>query len=95
MLAQCLKRKLVFGDEEQIAAVRSLEEESGEQEKIDQRIARGEIAWFEVEVEVEGSTIVRVLAENYLEAKKQAVENIDLDDIDNFDVRASFARQVV
>jgi len=84
-LPEPLKRKLVFGDREQINALAELERQITEQEKITKARVEGTLKKFNVTVEAEGFTHIDVWATDKDHAEELAGKmEVDFYDF-NFD----------
>ena len=82
-LPEPLKRKLVFGDREQINALADLERQITEQEKITKARAEGTLKKFNVTVEAQGVTYLDVWAIDKDHAEKLAEKmEVDIYDFD-------------
>lgn len=90
----CLKRKLVFGDEEQIKVIRFLEGEAEHEEETRSKVESGELKRYEVAVEFEGTAYIQVVAKNPIEAKRKAEEIADIHDFNDIDVTAIHANEL-
>ena len=76
---EVLRKRLVFGDEEQVKALRDYER------KVDEYFGgEGEKRWA-VHIEVEGTITIHVTAKDKEEAEKKAREEADFD-MGDFDV---------
>ena len=86
-----LKRKLVFGDREQINALAELDRQITEQEKITKAMAEGTLKKFTVKVAVDGHTYVDVWATDEAHAEEVAEDmEVDLYDFKfNYDYYAT------
>jgi hydroxyethylthiazole kinase-like sugar kinase family protein len=69
MNVSCLKRKLVFGDEEQIAAIKAIMRKIDAKEKQEKDLASGKLKKFKVIVTVGGSVDVIVIAKDTNDAR--------------------------
>jgi hypothetical protein len=78
---ECLKRKLVFGDEEQITAINALcEQDSCEDPDgffLMNIPATNGLKTFKVELKIKGTCRVTVNAENQMKAKEAALKRIE------------------
>lgn len=84
-----LSRKLVFGDEEQIAAINALVAEQKNEAEEKEKLLSGELSWFEVELRFDGTYVVKVLASDMENAKEKAIDvGVDLMVADVDDVEA-------
>lgn len=85
-LPQCLKRPLVFGDAQQIQALKDMETAAEEQEKLEAALEAGELIEFTVHIEFSGTKNTRVIARDARDAMEIAQDSFDADDADVFNV---------
>ncbi len=71
-----LKRKLEFGDPEQIAALKKIEKETEEREKYERQVREGLIKTYQIEVEFSGTNEFIVEATSPQEARELADEGM-------------------
>lgn len=88
-----LKRRLVFGDREQIVALDALEDRIAMEISDKERIVKGELKSFEVEIEYAGTGYIKVMALNADDAKEKAREGSDMSGVD-MEVESVLAREI-
>lgn len=82
-LPACLKRKLVFGDREQIEALKNLEIQIKKQEEETKKKLSGDLKKFRVNIEYSGWATVEVWATDKKHAEELAEEmDINFDDVE-------------
>ena len=86
----CLRRKLVFGDREQINALRDIERHHKEIEEREKEIAEGRLSKYRVSMSWTCEIAVDVWAENESEAKEIAKDENEPDSSD-FDLDRIYA----
>jgi hypothetical protein len=85
-LSKCLtERSLTFGDEEQIKALKKLQEEADQIQALKK---------YEVEFDFSGSYTIEVEAENEEEAEEIANEEFNIHDADDFNVDYTRVREL-
>jgi len=81
-IPEVLKKRLVFGDPNQIAALKSIKRQIEEQEERTRLLKEGEVQRYCVEISYFGSTDVEVWATTESEAIEVAEELVDPFEID-------------
>ena len=79
-LSECLKRPLVFGDWEQIRAIREMRNKLEEQERRSRKIANGQIKKFRVRIAYRGEETIEVWATDENSAIKIGEDLADMPD---------------
>jgi hypothetical protein len=87
----CLKRRLVFGDVEQIEALKRLELEIEKEEREQSNIDEGNLKEYDVTIQFSGEATIRVWAESEKDAEKMARD--DPGDPDEMEVDYVSARR--
>lgn len=88
-----LKKKLVFGNREQIDALNALEADINDTETNRAKIAGGDLKYFDVCIEYSGEQNFRILAIDKADAEEKAKEEADQGEAD-IEVDCVNAREV-
>jgi hypothetical protein len=81
-LPPVLLQPLVFGNRQQIEALKGLEEKINRETTKKAMLAKGELIYFNVTVEYSGTEHIKVLAIDEADAKEKAKEDVCFDEIE-------------